>query len=68
VRRHPEEDTARPHVSRVLSTETDRRALAASIDAGQVSDAEVEYYEAFSDPAARAMNRDRRRRHGQYLR
>lgn len=58
----------RAHVRRRGSIETDRRVLGELIASGNASDAEVSYYEAFSDPDARALDRDQRQRSGQYLR
>ncbi len=58
----------REHVVPVPSIEGDRAALARFIDAGEASEAEIEYYEAFSDPDARRLNEEQRRRAGQYLR
>lgn len=58
----------RAHVRRRSSIETDRKALAELIDAGQASEAEEAYYEAFSDPDVRASEREQRRRSGRYLR
>lgn len=63
-----DEPVSRPHVQPVDSTDADIHTLGAFIAAGQASDAEVAYYEAFSDPHARAMNRARRKANGQYLR
>jgi hypothetical protein len=60
--------TGRPHVRPVPSVEQGRRGLARLIDHGEASDAEITYYEWESDPDARALNQDRRRRAGQYLR
>ena len=58
----------RSHIVPVPSFEEDRAALARIIDAGEASAAEIEYYEAFSDPSARRLNQEQRRRAGQYLR
>jgi hypothetical protein len=55
-------------VTRQDSVERDRRALGEIVASGEASDAEAEYYEWFADPAVRALDRDQRRRAGQYIR
>lgn len=58
----------RPHVVPEPSIELDREVLGFFIDNGEASEAEIEYYEAFSDPDLRKLEKERRRREGQYLR
>lgn len=66
-----EEDTTgaawRAGIRRSASIEGDREALARLVDEDQDA-AEVCYYEAVSDPQARAMNRAQRSYAGQYER
>ncbi|MET8370570.1 hypothetical protein ABZU42_12675 [Micromonospora profundi] len=57
----------RAHIRAAGSIERDREALARLVDDDQ-DPAEVGYYEAVSDPDARAMNRAQRSYAGQYER
>jgi hypothetical protein len=55
-------------VTRLDSVERDRGALGRIVASGQASDFEFDLYEWFADPDVRALDQDKRRRAGQYLR
>lgn len=65
-RDRPRNGSRRPANSR-YTIEQDRAALARLIDE-DADPAEISYYEAFSDPQARLIDRQRRSAEGQYRR